>query len=393
MFVSKLLNKLFFNTNNDCCFTTLLNLNQFMLTKDNYKKILDVEPIKPDGGFSEPRSGIEKPRSSIDVTDRRSVKSTDDELNNSIESSEGFEEFPVASFACRGKPRSVPRISEADSETDTPDENSSLLYIVEKSDDDELLKRKNEFQNEQRCITPVPFTLPETITPENLFRPIETVPTPANIMEIVETPFSGGYSPKQHDTLFWCIFIIANGYGEYINIDRNYGVKELEIKKQIGEFNANKGYLKSTPNYKITNGLRGEIHSELFTSQKDTSFPCLLILCCYYKINVILLHPNGKLMLEFISNTDAETSYYILKKSMHGKYSVNTDKKTWKDVQEMKTKLVCIGNYMKPIKAAGNYKIEDLEVFAEKLGVLDTTKKYKKVELYQLVQEHMNWFP
>ena len=235
--------------------------------------------------------------------------------------------------------------------------------------------------------------IPDQITPENLFRPIETVPTPANIMEIVETPFSGGYSPKQHDTLFWCIFIIANGYGEYINIDRNYGVKELEIKKQIGEFNANKGYLKSTPNYKITNGLRGEIHSELFTSQKDTSFPCLLILCCYYKINVILLHPNGKLMLEFISNTDAETSYYILKKSMHGKYSVNTDKKTWKDVQEMKTKLVCIGNYMKPIKAAGNYKIEDLEVFAEKLGVLDTTKKYKKVELYQLVQEHMNWFP
>jgi len=332
MFVSKLLNKLFFNTNNDCCFTTLLNLNQFMLTKDNYKRILDIEPIKSD------------------------------ELNNSIESSEGI-----------------------------TDENSSLLYIVEKSDDDELLKRKNEFQNEQRCITPVPFTLPETITPENLFRPIETVPTPINIMEIIETPFSGEYSPKQHDTLFWCIYIIANGYGEYINIDRNYGLKELEIKKQIGDFTANKGYLKSTPNYKITNNLRGEIHSELLTSQKDTSFPCLLILCCYYKINVVLLHPNGKLMLEFISNTDAETSYYILKKNIHGKYSVNTDKKTWKDVQEMKTKLVCIGNYMKPIKAAGNYKIEDLEVFAEKLGVLDATKKYKKVELYQLVQEHMNF--
>jgi hypothetical protein len=271
---------------------------------------------------------------------------------------------------------------------------------------------KNEFQHEQHCITPIPFILseqthpvtkspselvvgiqriPDQITPENLFRPIEAVPTPANIMEIIETPFSGEYSPKQHDTLFWCIYIIANGYGEYINIDRNYGLKELEIKKQIGECTANKGYLKSTPNYKITNNLRGEIHSELLTSQKDTSFPCLLILCCYYKINVVLLHPNGKLMLEFISNTDAETSYYILKKNIHGKYSVNTDKKTWKDVQEMKTKLVCIGNYMKPIKAAGNYKIEDLEEFAEKLGVLDATKKYKKVELYQLVQEHMNF--
>jgi hypothetical protein len=32
------------------------------------------------GGFSEPRSGIEKPRSSIDVTELRSVKSTEDDL-------------------------------------------------------------------------------------------------------------------------------------------------------------------------------------------------------------------------------------------------------------------------------------------------------------------------
>ena len=289
MFVSKLLNKLFFNTNNECCFTTLLNLNQFMLTKENYKRILDIEPIKP-------------------------------ELDNSIEPSEGLSTF-------------------------TPDENNTLLCIVDKSDDDELLKRKNEFQNQQRCITPIPFPLPELthpvtkspselvvgiqripdqITPENVFRPIEVVPTPANIMEIIETPFSGEYSPKQHDTLFWCIFIIANGYGEYINIDRNYGVKELEIKQQIGLFVANKEYQKNTPNYKITNDLRGEIHSELLTSQKDTSFPCLLILCCYYKINVVLLHPNGKLMLEFISNTDADTSYYILKKNINDKYSVNT---------------------------------------------------------------------
>lgn len=352
MFVSKILNKLFFNTNNDCCFTTLLNLNQFMLTKDNYKRILDIEPKEniPDN------TGLTS--SSKDEIDFLSVKSSED-LDFSIPSSGS--EKPSESFG-----------------------------------DDELLKRKNEFQHEQRCITPTtqePFSLPEQITPENLFRPIEAVPTPANIMEIIETPFSGEYSPKQNDTLFWCIYIIANGYGEYINIDRNYGLKELEIKKQIGEFNANKGYLKSTPNYKITNNLRGEIHSELFTSQKDTSFPCLLILCCYYKINVVLLHPNGKLMLEFISNTDAETSYYVLKKNIQGKYSVNTDKKTWKDVQEMKTKYVCIGNYMKPIKAAGNYKMEDLEEFAEKLGVLDVTKKYKKIELYQLVQQNMNWFP
>ena len=48
MFMSKLLNKLFFNKNNDCYFTTLLNLNQFMLTMDNHKAILDHSTTNDD---------------------------------------------------------------------------------------------------------------------------------------------------------------------------------------------------------------------------------------------------------------------------------------------------------------------------------------------------------
>ena len=37
------------------------------------------QPCTTEGGAEEPLRGIEKPRSSIDVTDRRSVKSTEDE--------------------------------------------------------------------------------------------------------------------------------------------------------------------------------------------------------------------------------------------------------------------------------------------------------------------------
>ena len=144
--------------------------------------------------------------------------------------------------------------------------------------------------------------------------------------------------------------------------------------------------------YQFTRALQQEIHSELLTSQKDTSFPCLLILCCYFKINVVLVHANEKLMLEFICGTDEEIPYYILRKDAYGKYSVDTDKKTWKDIQELKTRRICIDNYMKPMKAAGNYKIEDLESLAQKMGVLDASKKYKKTELYHLVCEHLNWY-
>jgi hypothetical protein len=205
------------------------------------------------------------------------------------------------------------------------------------------------------------------------------------------TEFSGAYSPKQQDTLFWCIYIIGYGYGEYVNILHNYGVKELEIKKKIGMFVAIMGYKYNRPNYKITSSLRGEIHSELLTNQKDTSFPCLMMLCCYFKINVVLLHSNGKIMLEFTSDNDEDVPYYVLQKDSYGKYKVNTDKKTWKDIQEMKSTYVCLDNYAKPMKAAGHYKMEDLEMLAYKLGVLDETKKYKKAELYGVVASAMVW--
>jgi len=356
MFVSKFLNKLFFNTNNECYFSTLLNLNQYMLTKGLYRAILDQSYNQ----VPEPAAN----NITIEVEGQG-----EGESNNELETS-----------------------NEVDFGSST---NSS--------NDDLLLQRKNEFQREGRNITPIPFTVnTEPITPENVFRPIRASPvrgpspstqgpTKGCAEGLVETPFSGAYSPKQPDTLFWCIFIIANGYGEYINVGRNYGVKELEIKQKVGEFVSKCEYKKYATNYKITNALRQEIHSELLTSQKETSFPCLMVLCCFYKINVVLVHPTSKIMLEFVSDNDEDTPYYVLKRDNVGKYSVDTDKKTWKDIQEMKGRLVCLDNYLKPMKAMGNYKIDDLEALANRLGVFDGTKKYKKAELYQTVCQALQW--
>jgi hypothetical protein len=39
----------------------------------------------------------------------------------------------------------------------------------------------------------------------------------------------------------------------------------------------------------------------------------------------------------------------------------------------------------------GNYKIDDLEALANRLGVFDGTKKYKKAELYQTVCQAITW--
>jgi len=332
MFVSKLLNQLFFNTNNDnnCVFTTLSNTNRFMLTKDNMKIIMN------------------------------------------------------------------------DLDCSSNDTSMEIVPLSPLSDQVGIMEQ-------ERCITPIPFAF-EQNTPEKMFRPIHSATVcdlrpeaksleindavqPVNVMVAqVLSQYSGGIAPKQQDTLFWCIYIIAYGYGEYINIDRNYGVAELENKKKIADYLRVNGSKMKQTNYKITKAAVQEIMSEFLTSQKDTSFQCLLALCVYHNLNVVILHNNNKLMLEFLCSSDLETPYYVLKKDGYGKYNVDTEKKTWKEVQEMKNQYICLDNHMKPMKAASHYKLEELDTLADKLGVLDITKKYKKAELYHIVNEAMNWY-
>lgn len=317
MFVSKILNNLFFNTNN----TSLKDLQQFALTKDNCEIILEV---------------LQPTRSSINEdTKNTSLIETDENVKMD------------------------------DSEVNTDCINANNISI-----------------NNTTACNPVdiPLSKIENIIPLNIPLP------PQKYNEIKKSAI---YNPRQQDTLFWCIYIIINGYNEYNEIQRNYGVVELDIKKKIADFvKENQSKMKNT-NYKITKIATQEIMSELLTSQKMTSYECLIAMCVFYKINIIIVYSNDKIMLEFISSNDEEIPFYILYKDAYGKYKVNIETKTWKEVQEMKQTRVCLDNYLKPMKSISNYTIPNLEELATKLGVLDLTKKYKKVELYELINNSM----
>lgn len=203
--------------------------------------------------------------------------------------------------------------------------------------------------------------------------------------------------PRHQDTLFWCVYIIAHGYKDYIEIDRNYGVKELEEKQKISEFiktNINK--VKNT-NYKITNVAIQEMLSEFMTVQKNTSLLCLIAMTVYYNINILIIDSSDKTMLEFWANKDGVPQMdrlseenaamtYVLHKNENGKYKLRIENISTSRIYEMKEKYLVLESYLKPIRAMTNYKVEELEQMAKKLGVLDETKKYKKNELYELIQ-------
>lgn len=197
-------------------------------------------------------------------------------------------------------------------------------------------------------------------------------------------------TPKLNDSLFWCLYIAINGYDEYLQIQRNYGVKELEIKKSVAELVKTKANLFKLTNYKVTKASIQEILSELLTSQKDTSMLCLIAMIIYYNINVILVNATNKLMVEFISNKDNDLPTYVLRKQ-DKQYSINIEPITPARLTIMKETMICLENYTKPLKPISNYKADDLMDLAKKMGLYNDAEKLKKPDLYEKISEHMKW--
>ena len=198
-------------------------------------------------------------------------------------------------------------------------------------------------------------------------------------------------SPTQHDTLFWCIYIAAFGYNDYLQIDRNYGVKELEIKKKVCDsIQASPNQLKQT-NYKITKVAIQEIMSDFLTCQKETSMLCLIAIICHFKMNIVMVDSTNKLMLEFLSLPDITLPTYVLYKDTYGKYKIKTTPIFQDEIALMKSTMICLENYIKPLKPISTYKLEDLVELAKKMGVYNETEKRKKTELYEQINNIMLW--
>lgn len=209
-----------------------------------------------------------------------------------------------------------------------------------------------------------------------------------NPVEEINEEENNVISPKQKDSLFWCVYISNYGYKEYIKVDRNYGAKEIELKQQISTFLINNKKYLSNSNYKMSQVKLKEITSDLLTNYKDTNYNMLFALSAYFKINYYIVHPNKKYIIK-ISGNKENTRNNILYLDNYKKYSISLA-----DVREedLKEKYFLIENYLKPIKSINNYKMEDLLNICKRLNINEEEKKYKKQELYDLIYNSVSWY-
>ena len=104
-----------------------------------------------------------------------------------------------------------------------------------------------------------------------------------------------------------------------------------------------------------------------------------------------MVDSTNRFMLEFFSNKDENLPTYVLYKDGYGKYKVNIEPLNHDNIDDMKNTLICLENYMKPLKSASNYKIDELIDLARKLGIYNENMKYKKNDLYEQICEICKW--
>jgi hypothetical protein len=197
--------------------------------------------------------------------------------------------------------------------------------------------------------------------------------------------------PKQKDTLFWCLYILLNDYGEYTSIHHNYNMRELEWKHELSkEISKNPTLIKNS-NHKVTKAGVQEILSDLMSNIQTTNIACLIAITVYRNINIIVMNHSKKLRMEF-SSGDNDNNFYIIYKNDNNRYSVQVDSLTEPELIDIRNSSYLIDNENKPLKSIGSYKVDELIQMVKLFDAYNDNTKYKKNDLYLLLGEYITPF-
>ena len=221
------------------------------------------------------------------------------------------------------------------------------------------------------------------------------------------------FRPTKEDTLFWCAYTAFHGENGYLVIGNRYKNTEIQEKQDILEYvRANPAIVKrSTGNGKKMSQARiVETQSELMVDKK-TSWSAFFIMCLFYKIHAYVLCENTNTYADFCpvipSDANIVPDVYLFMRNRDGHISVDLTPATNDKVMEIRnTRIHLDYTQERPLKAATNYKISDLEEMANKLGITkdmfvisnemqssskNVVIKPKKMDWYDIITQKCMW--
>ena len=197
------------------------------------------------------------------------------------------------------------------------------------------------------------------------------------------------FYPREKDSLFWCFYIITNGFASYQMIPYKNIVVEKKFKiEYVEKIRKEKQRIKP---YKFA-GLQNMENNLAHDFKIDAN--TFLTLCVIENINVLLF--KKRTYYELLMNDSDD--FYIVKMvdidqnkgQLQNKDKYGFQKMSKKEADEYKKQFLLIENIEKPIKSITYYKVNDLLDMCNKLGIVITdTKRKSKQHLYETIVQQL----
>ena len=184
------------------------------------------------------------------------------------------------------------------------------------------------------------------------------------VVRLKEKKKDAMYKPKQKDSLFWCFYILKNGYFNYeMEINNQYFVVEKNEKfKYIELLRKNKDILKIHKIKPLT-----ELEDDLANKDK-ISIKTFVALCIFENINMLLV--NNRKIYELLC-TDIDESHPIHIVHRNNKtyeHSIELDT-TNEIIQKYRDTYYKMNNFETTLKSMASYKLDELIELCKKFNI------------------------
>ena len=196
--------------------------------------------------------------------------------------------------------------------------------------------------------------------------PIQAPPKP-KFIKVKETI----YRPRQKDSLFWCFYILKNGFSNYeMEINNQYFVVEKTEKfKYIELIRKNKDILKIHKIKPLT-----ELEDDLANKDK-ISVKTFFALCVLEDINVLLVDKRKIFEITCIYIDDKHPVNIIHRNSKTYEHHIELDV-TPIMVQQYRDTYYTMSSFDATLKSMGSYKLDELTDLCKKLNInIDSNEK------------------
>ena len=233
--------------------------------------------------------------------------------------------------------------------------------------------------DKHKNINPVPFCkLVKDITVKDIT--VKDITVKDKIIHKKETI----YKPRQKDSLFWCFYILKNGFSNYeMEINNQYFVVEKTEKfRYIELIRKNKDILKIHKIKPLT-----ELEDDLANKDK-ISIKTFFALCVLENINILLVDKRKIFELTCIDIDDKHPVNIIHRNSKTYEHHIELDV-TCDMLQKYRDTYYKMNSFDSTLKSIGSYKLDELVDLCNKLNIhIDSNQHKKKVtkkDIYELL--------